>query len=224
MKKIMSNKIRKSYKQSKNIYDDVLTQGKWWSRLYIRLFWSGVDDNAVARELLKYIPDDFSGRLLDVPVGTAVFTCGKYGKLKTADITCLDYSEDMLEQARDRFKKSGLTNILTIQGDVGNLPFEDESFDIVLSMNGFHAFPDKNRAYIETNRVLKQGGKFIACFYIKGKSRVTDLLVSAILAKKGWFTPPFETAVSLKQRLEEMYTIRNFHVRGSMVWFCAAKK
>lgn len=32
MKKIMSNKIRKSYKQSKNIYDDVLTQGKWWSR------------------------------------------------------------------------------------------------------------------------------------------------------------------------------------------------
>jgi|GEM_PF-2205884 len=119
----MDDKIRKSYKQSKNIYDDVLTQGKWWSKLYIRLFWSGVDDNAVAREVLKYIPDDFSGRLLDVPVGTAVFTCGKYEKLKNADITCLDYSEDMLEQAQDRFKKSGLDNVSTIRGDVGNLPY-----------------------------------------------------------------------------------------------------
>lgn len=220
----MDDKIRKSYKQSKNIYDDVLTQGKWWSRLYIRLFWSGVDDNAVAREVLKYIPDDFSGRLLDVPVGTAVFTCDKYVSLKNADITCLDYSRDMLEQAQDRFKKSGLDNVSTIRGDVGNLPFEDESFDIVLSMNGFHAFPDKEKAYAETNRVLKQGGKFVACFYIKGRSRITDFLVSAILAKKGWFTPPFESVVSLKQRLEKMYTIRNFHVRGPMVWFCAVKK
>ncbi|MDO4344470.1 MAG: class I SAM-dependent methyltransferase [Eubacteriales bacterium] len=220
----MDDKIKKSYKQSKNIYDDVLTQEKWWSRLYIRLFWSGVDDNAVAQEVLKYIPDDFSGRLLDVPVGTAVFTCGKYKKLKNADITCLDYSEDMLEQAQDRFKKSGITNISAIQGDVGNLPFEDNSFDIVLSMNGFHAFPDKEKAYAETNRVLKKGGKFIACFYIKGKSEITDFLVSAILVKKGWFTPPFETVASLKQRLEKMYTIKNFHVRGSMVWFCAIKK
>ena len=220
----MDDKIRKSYKQSKNIYDDVLTQGKWWSKLYIRLFWSGVDDNAVAREVLKYIPDDFSGKLFDVPVGTAVFTCDKYASLKKADITCLDYSEDMLEQAQNRFKKSGLDNVSTIRGDVGNLPFEDESFDIVLSMNGFHAFPNKDSAYAETNRVLKKGGKFTACFYIKGRSRITDFLVSAILAKKGWFTPPFETASSLKQRLEKMYTIRNFHVRGSMVWFCAVKK
>ena len=91
-------------------------------------------------------------------------------------------------------------------------------------MNGFHAFPDKNKAYAKTNCALKQGGKFIACFYIKGESGITDFLVSAILAKKGWFTPHFETAASLKQRLEKMYTIRNFRVRGSMVWFCATKR
>jgi len=46
----MGDKIKQSYKQSKNIYDDVLTQGKWWSRLYIKLFWSGVDDNEIARK------------------------------------------------------------------------------------------------------------------------------------------------------------------------------
>ena len=220
----MSDKIKKSYKQSKNIYDDVLTQSKWWSRLYIRLFWNGVDDKEIAQKVLEYIPYDFSGKLLDVPVGTAVFTFDKYASLKNADITCLDYSEDMLEQANKKFKKAKIANIATIQGDVGALPFSDRSFDIVLSMNGFHAFPNKNKAYAEISRVLKQNGKFIACFYVQGESKITDLLVKCILAKRGWFTPPFDTVSSLKERLVKMYKVKSFHVKGSMVWFCAVKK
>ena len=220
----MCNKIREAYRQSKNIYDDVLTQNKWWSRLYIKLFWSGVDDNDIAMEVLKYIPDDFAGKLLDVPVGTAVFTYRKYAEMKNADITCLDYSMDMLKQAKERFEECNIENITALQGDVGALPFADHTFDIVLSMNGFHAFPDKQKAHEETCRVLKKGGKFIACFYIQGKSKITDLLASRVLAKKGWFTPPFDTVSSLRERLEMKYRIKNFHVRGSMVWFCAVKK
>lgn len=219
----MSDKIKKSYKQSKNIYDDTLTQNKWWSRLYIKLFWSGVDDNEIARKLLAYIPDNFAGELLDVPVGTAVFTCNKYQVMKNAHITCLDYSEDMLQQAENRFERIGLKNVATMQGDVGALPFEGEKFDIVLSMNGFHAFPDKEKAYSETYRVLKKGGLFVSCFYIKGKSNITDFLVSKILSSKGWFTPPFDTADSLKERLLKKYEIEKFYVEGSMVYFVARK-
>ena len=44
----------------------------------------------------------FSANLLDVPVGTAVFTENKWSSLKNAHITCIDYSMDMLEQARKR--------------------------------------------------------------------------------------------------------------------------
>ena len=117
---MVSDKIKKSYKQSKNIYDDVLTQGKWWSRLYIKLFWSGVDDTEIAKKVLSYIPNDFAGRLLDVPTGTAVFTVDKYVQLKQAEITCLDYSEDMLEQAKERFLSKNVQNIHVMQGDMGN--------------------------------------------------------------------------------------------------------
>lgn len=70
----MADKIQHAYHDSKNIYDDVLTQRSFLSKLYIKLFWSGTDDNEIARKVLAYIPDDFSGVLLDVPVGTAVFT------------------------------------------------------------------------------------------------------------------------------------------------------
>lgn len=217
----MADKIQDAYESSKNIYDAVLTQGNFFSRMYIKLFWSGTDDNEIARKVLSYIPDDFSGKLLDVPVGTAVFTQRKWSSLKNAHITCLDYSTDMLEQAKRRL--DGQAHINFIQGDVGNLQMDDESFDIVLSMNGFHAFSDKQKAFSETCRVLKSGGDFIACFYIRGKSKRTDWLVKNILAKKGWFTPPFQTEEELKNTLQKMYKEVELHVDGSMAYFHCVK-
>ena len=141
----MSDKIQNAYESSKNIYDDVLTQGNIFSKLYIKLFWSGTNDNDIAQKVLPYIPDDFSGKLLDVPVGTAVFTQYKWIALKDAHITCLDYSMDMLEQAKKRF--DGYTHIKCIQGDVSNLKMNAEFYDIVVSMNGFHAFQIRKRHF-----------------------------------------------------------------------------
>ena len=100
---------------------------------------------------------------------------------------------------------------------------DDESFDMVLSMNGFHAFPDKKKAFQETWRVLKPGGKFIACFYIKGKSGITDWLVKNVLSKKGWFTPPFPTEEQLQNILKCLYKNIDFHVDGSIIYFCCIK-
>ena len=220
----MSDKIKKSYKFSKSFYDDAITQGKWWSKLYFKLLWGGVDDNEIARRVLSWIPDDFSGKLLDVPVGTAVFTKDKYHHMTNADITCLDYSQDMLEQAESRFRGLGITNIKTMQGDVGALPFENDTFDKVLCMNGLHVFPDKTMAYAEILRTLKPGGELLACFYIAGEQKVADWLARTVMTRMGWFTPPFDTVETLKQRLEPNYDIVDFHVEGAMVYFRARKK
>ena len=94
--------------------------------------------------------------------------------MKQAEITCLDYSEDMLVQARVRFEKEGIRNVQAVQGDVGALPFADGSFDTVLSMNGIHVFPNKEKAWSEIRRVLKPDGSLVACFCIKGESRISD--------------------------------------------------
>ena len=84
--------------------------------MYIKIFWSGTDDNEIARKVLSYIPEDFNGTILDVPVGTAVFTENKWKSLSESRLTCLDYSEDMLEQAKQRLKDC--SHISFIQGDV----------------------------------------------------------------------------------------------------------
>ena len=213
--RVDEDKIKTAYRDSISIYDGVLTQGNILSRMYISFFWSGTDDNRIAEELLSYLPDDFAGSVLDVPVGTAVFTEKKWRRLSSAKITCLDYSEDMLGKAERRL--SGCDHISFVQGDVGSLPFEDASFDIVMSMNGFHAFPKKKKAFKETWRVLKKGGQFIACFYIKGKSKRTDWLVRRILSKKGWFTPPFPTEEQLLRVLHRLYSEVEYQIDGSMV-------
>ncbi len=220
----MSDKIQDSYRQSRNIYDDVLTRSTWWSRVYMDLFWNGVDDNEIARKVLSYSPDNFAGKLLDVPVETGVFTAAKYVRMNRADIICLDYSQDMLKQARVRFRQERIGNCRLIQGDVGALPFGDNTFDIVLSMNGFHAFPDKEKAYSEVNRVLKPGGRLVGCFCIRGESRRTDWLMKRILSRKGWFTPPFETFDSLMARLSAGYRLDEYHKEGSIVYFAVTKK
>ncbi|MFI3115968.1 MAG: class I SAM-dependent methyltransferase [Clostridia bacterium] len=213
--------IEKAYKKSKNIYDDILTQKSFLGKIYMKIFWGGGDDNEIAKKVLNYIPDNFDGKILDVPVGTAVFTHEKWKKLSNAQITCLDYSTDMLNQAKERFLNC--EHINCVQGDVSNLEFSEESFDIVFSMNGFHAFPDKPKAYEEIFRVLKKDGMFISTFYIEGQSKITDLWVDKFLAKKGWFTKPFESLDDVKNNLSEMYKSVEIRVEGSMIYFMCKK-
>ena len=216
----MENNINRAYKDSKNYYDDILTQNGFISKVYNKIFWSGTQDLEIADKILSKIPDDFNGKILDVPVGTAIFTQKKWKALKNSIITCLDISIDMLDKAKERINES---NVNFIQGDVGYLPFEDNSFDIVLSMNGFHAFPDKDKAFEEISRVLKKGGYFIGCFYIKGESKITDWLVNSILSKKGWFSPPFYTKNEVQHLLSSKFFDINLNVDGSIVYFSCIK-
>ena len=116
-----------------------------------------------------------------------------------------------------------LKNVTFRQGDVGALPYEDDTFDIVLSLNGFHAFPDKEAAYREVFRVLKPGGTFCGCFYVKGEHKRTDWFVRHVYEKAGFFTPPYETVSSLKARLDGMYADVDMGNLKSMAWFNCRK-
>ena len=181
-------------------------------------------EQVVLQFALGRCPDDFTGKLLDVPVGTAVFTKEKYRRMTKADIICLDYSQDMLEQAESRFRGAGIINIKTMQGDVGALSFENGTFDKVLCMNGLHVFPDKTKAYAEILRTLKPSGELLACFYIAGEQKIADCLARTVMTRMGWFTPPFDTAGDVKHRLEPYYDILEFHVEGAMLYFRARKR
>ena len=106
---------------------------------------------------------------------------------------------------------------------MGTLPFSDGAFDIVLSLNGFHAFPDKEAAYRELFRVLRPGGTFCGCFYVAGECKQSDWVVRHVYERTGFFTPPYETVSGLKARLDGMYTDVDMGNLKSMAWFVCRK-
>lgn len=202
--------IRKAYRSlggEATFYDGMVTCSTLPGRAVCRLVWNmdRKKTDRYQRLALSGIPKGFSGRMLEVPVGTGVLTMPAYASLPDADITCLDYSPDMMERARRRAERSRLSNVRFVQGDVGALAFEDDSFDLVLSLNGFHAFPDKEAAFGEIFRVLRPGGIFCGCFYIRGENRRTDFLIKRVYTPMKYFTPPYETEESLRERLWTMY-------------------
>lgn len=202
--------IKNAYKDlggEATFYDGMITCSTLPGKAVCKLVWN-MDKRKNTRYLelaLSGIPQGFDGRMLEVPVGTGVLTMPVYESLPDADISCLDHSPDMMERAKRQAGKRGLKNVRFIQGDVGKLPFPDGSLDLVLSLNGFHAFPDKEAAYHEVLRVLKPGGIFCGCFYVKGENKRTDWFIEKIYTPKGYFTPPYETAHSLEKRLKTMY-------------------
>ena len=204
------DQIRNAYRTTggqAGFYDGMMTYSTWLGKAICRVVWNmdGEKNAAYLEKALSGIPEDFSGKLLEVPVGTGVLTMPVWQSLPQAEITCLDYSPDMMASAQEKAKRLGVDNVAFTQGDVGALPFADESFDIVLSLNGFHAFPDKEAAYRETYRVLKKGGTFCGCFYIKDECGRTDWFIRHLYQPKGFFTAPYETQSSLRERLSRMY-------------------
>ena len=198
--------IKNAYKLTgghAGFYDGMMTYSTIPGKAICRIVWNmdGEKNLRYLEKALSGIPEDFSGKLLEVPVGTGVLTMPVYRELPDADITCLDYSENMMASAQEKAKTIGIRNITFLQGDVGALPFEDESFDIVLSLNGFHAFPDKDAAYRETFRV------FIRHLY----------------QPKGFFTPPYETEQSLRRRLSKLYKEAEVTMVEGMGCFCCRK-
>lgn len=204
-------------------YDSLLTNASFLSRLYNKIVWNVRDEDYI-RTLMDFMPANFSGILLDVPVGTGVFTAELYRKYPQATIFALDYSPAMLLQAQKRFRDAQLKNIQYLRGDVGCLPVQDATIDLVISMNGFHAFPHKEAAWDEITRVLKKGGKFIGCFYIRGKRPFTDFFIRQIYTRLGAFKAPFWSENEVLERLEQHYLICRKGNYRSIFYFEAEKR
>jgi len=70
----------------------------------------------------------------------------------------LDFSENMLEVAKEKQAEQKASNVTFIHGDAMDLPFEDETFDYVTIGFGLRNVPDYEQVLREMYRVLKPGG------------------------------------------------------------------
>lgn len=74
-------------------------------------------------------------------------------------VTGIDMTQEMLAKARAAAAEMKAPNVEFVEGEVESLPFDAESFDVVISNGVIDLVPDKDAVFSEIHRVLRPGGR-----------------------------------------------------------------
>ena len=131
-----------------------------------------------------------TGKALDVGTGPGHLATA-LAEASELEVAALDNSEEMIQICTDRIIEKGLAGrVRTAHGDVCAIPFDDESFDLIVSRGSWFFWEDLPKGLTEIYRVLKPGGKT----YIGGGFGTASLkkqIVSAMKEKE----PDFENGI-----------------------------
>ncbi len=130
-------------------------------------------------------------RVLEVGVGTGINAC-----LYPRDcvVTGIDLSDSMLEKARERVARKGVTNVRLLEMDAADLKFNDNSFDIVYAPYLISVVPDPVAVVREMRRVCSTGGRIIFLNHFRSASRIGSWLERII--------SPFTVHIGFKSDLD----------------------
>ncbi|MGQ0456897.1 MAG: class I SAM-dependent methyltransferase [Hyphomicrobium sp.] len=136
--------------------NDVREAYRRWAPVYDYTF--GKVSTAGRRHAVEVI-NASSGKVLEVGVGTGLSLPSYKSHL---DITGIDLAPEMLDKARERVEKAGLTNVAGLyEMDAGNLQFDDNAFDTAVAMYVITVVPDPVSVMRELARVTKPGGQVL---------------------------------------------------------------
>jgi len=143
-------------------------------------------------------------RVLDVAAGNGNATLA--AARRWCDVVSTDYVPALLERARARASAEGLP-IQFEQADAENLPYANESFDVVMSTFGVMFTPDQEKAAAELARVCKQGGRIGLANWTPA-SFIGELfkLMGRYLPPPAGVKPP--SLWGTEQRLRELFSDR----------------
>ncbi|MHB8761310.1 MAG: bifunctional demethylmenaquinone methyltransferase/2-methoxy-6-polyprenyl-1,4-benzoquinol methylase UbiE [Coriobacteriia bacterium] len=103
-----------------------------------------------------------NSRVLDLAAGTGDLTMAMATAGRPAAIVATDFVPEMLRVAEEKAAAyEGETAIEFVQADAQDLPFADESFDVVTVSFGVRNLPDRAANFREVYRVLKPGGRYV---------------------------------------------------------------
>lgn len=127
-------------------------------------------DKAWRKKVVKLAAQGDPKRILDVATGTADLAIA-LKKTQPEKIIGIDISAGMLAVGREKIARKGMSELITLeQADSENLPFEDNSFEVVTVAFGVRNFENLQAGLKEMWRVLKPGGKLLVLEFSQPQS------------------------------------------------------
>ena len=120
------------------------------------------DLNSFVKEMLDLKKDD---RVLEIGFGPGALICEMATITTEGVVEGIDFSQTMLKHAAKVNKKHISEGKVRLQkGECSALPFEDESFDNLCSINTLYFWKEPEKYFSEMFRVIKPGGKLVIGF------------------------------------------------------------
>jgi ubiquinone/menaquinone biosynthesis C-methylase UbiE len=154
-----------------------------------------VGQEQVAAKVRKALGSDTPPRFgdaLEIGAGTGYFSLNLANQGIVEHLTATDISAGMLSSLEETAAELDIP-VTTVVTEAETLPFEDESFDVVMGHAVLHHIPDLDRAFSEFFRVLRPGGAIIFC---GEPSRYGDRLAAAPKAVGSLVSPIWRRALS----------------------------
>jgi len=176
--------------------------------------WLGVNMMKERENVFQFIPMEGPVRIIDVSLGTGANFMALYnqfkGELGRFNLHGMDLSTGMLKVSSEKFAKNKLVVSLT-HGNVFNIPYVSNFFDIVLHSGGINTFSDIHGALTEMLRIAKAGGFIIVVDEgLSPKKRETDE-GKAIMKANSLFSakPPLEHIPDKAKDVEVLYVMND---------------
>ncbi len=149
------------WKLTASIYEDI------WRKRSLSLL-SG-EDFPIEKEhelLIEWIEPKADGLYLDLGASTALYGRALKAAQPKANIVALDFSMQMLEEARLK-AEADETDMFLVRADGGDMPFFSKTFDGIVMGGTLNELSDPVKVLYEANRVLKKDGCFFMMHLIK---------------------------------------------------------
>ncbi|RRH73511.1 class I SAM-dependent methyltransferase [Falsigemmobacter faecalis] len=192
----------------------VTTSYKRWAPVYDLVFGRVF---APGRARATSFANTHGGEVLEVGVGTGLSLPLYASHLR---VTGIDYSQDMLNKAREKVADLGLKTVQLEQMDAQQMRFADESFDIVTALHVLSVVPDPVKTLSEMARVCRRGGHILIGNHFaaeKGILKIVEKRMHVLQDHLGWQADfPIETVLSNPDL--QLVERRPMPPLGAMTW------
>ena len=135
-------------------------------------------------EIMRYLELQLYHVVADLGCGTGYFSVPISSKVKK--VYAIDIQKEMLDYLEIKIKKNHIKNIKTLLSTDNIIPLQNESVDVLLSVNTLHEFQNRDKIIKEIYRVIKKTGRIVIVDFKKENTN---------------FGPPVNIRLSKKQAI-----------------------